>query len=246
MIKLGIIGYGKMGKLIESLAPSEGFEIVSIIDPNLKNNRISAETLRDADVCIEFTSPETAVSNIREIAKFKKNIVTGTTGWSDKIDEVRKIVRQNDIGFLYGYNFSIGMNLFYSIVQETTKLMNNVTDYDPYGLEIHHNQKVDSPSGTAKILSEIVLRNSDRKSKNQFDRTNRKINSDEFHFASIRAGNNPGEHIIGFDSEADSITLRHSARNRTGLATGALKAAKWMHGKTGFYDFSEVFKEVIK
>ena len=245
MIKLAIIGYGKMGKLTESLAPNEGFKVVSIIDPIEKKNCVSAETLKDADVCIEFTSPETVVSNIREIAKYKKNIVTGTTGWLDKIDEVKKIVSENNTGFLYGSNFSVGVNLFFSIIQKASEIMSNSSEYDPFGLEIHHNQKADSPSGTAKILSDIVLQNIERKNVNLFDKVDRKIKQNEFHFASIRAGNNPGEHVIGFDSDADSITLKHTARNRNGLALGALKAAKWINGKTGFYNFSDIFEEIV-
>lgn len=245
MIKIAIIGYGQMGKLIEKLAPENGCEVVSIIDP-LLDTRISYKSLSNADVCLEFTNPQTAVENIKKIAEFGKNIVTGTTGWFDKLDEVKKLVKEKNIGFVYGANFSLGMNLFFKIVDSTSELMGKIKEYDLYGMEMHHNRKKDSPSGTAKILSNIVLKNTENKDTVQFDRLNRKIKDNEFHFASLRAGSIPGSHIIGFDSNADTIELVHSARNRDGLALGAIKAAKWIADKKGFYNFSEVFTEIIR
>lgn len=245
MIKLAIVGYGQMGKLIEQLAPEYNFEVVSIIDP-LLNNEINEQTLGAADVCLEFTTPFAAFENISKIILLKKNMVTGTTGWFDKLPEIEKLVEKNGTGFIFGSNFSPGMNLFYKIIEETTKLMNQAEDYDVYGLEVHHNKKKDSPSGTAKILSEIVLKNTDKKEKVQYDKLDRKIETDEFHFASLRAGNVPGTHTIGFDSAADSIELTHTARNRTGLAIGALKAAGWICERKGFYNFADVFQEIIK
>ena len=245
MIKISIVGYGQMGKLIEELAPLNNCEIVSIIDP-LIGTEINEETVSKADVCLEFTTPESVFSNIQKIVQTGKNLVVGTTGWLDKLDEVKELVNKNNIGIVYGSNFSLGMNLFFSIVDTTTKLMNHVNDYDVFGLEMHHNKKKDSPSGTAEILSDIVLKNYENKKIAQFDRVNRKIKDNEFHFASIRAGNIPGTHMIGFDSNADSIELKHTARNRKGFALGALKAACWIKDKKGIYNFRENFPEIIK
>ena len=244
MIKLAIIGYGQMGKLIEQLAPEHNFEVVSIIDPLLGND-ILEESLSRAEVCIEFTTPDVAFENIQKICKLGKNLVVGTTGWLDKLDTVQKLVQQNKIGMVYGSNFSLGMNLFFQMVNSTTKLMNKIENYDVFGLELHHNKKKDSPSGTAKILADIVLKNTDNKTTVQFEKLDRKIKKSEFHFGSIRAGNIPGTHLIGFDSTADTIELKHTARNREGLALGALKAAEWITKRKGLYNFTEHFSEII-
>ena len=243
MLKIAIIGYGNMGKMIEKLAPDYNCEVVVIIDP-LLNNTISAESIGKADVCIEFTTPKKALENIKSISKLNKNIVVGTTGWFDQLEEAEKYIVENNTGLIYGANFSVGMNLFFKIIEHTSKLI-NIKGYDPYGIEMHHSKKKDSPSGTAKILSEILLKNIDAKDTAQFERLNRKIKNNEFHFASVRAGNIPGKHIIGFDSEYDSIELKHTAKNRNGLAIGAFKAAYWIHNKKGFYNFQNVLDQIL-
>ena len=244
MIKLAIIGYGQMGKLIEQLASEHNFEVVSIIDPLLGND-ISEESLSGAEVCIEFTTPDAAFTNIRKICELGKNLVVGTTGWLDKLNAVQKLIQQNKVGMVYGSNFSLGMNLFFQMVNSTTKLMNKIENYDVFGLELHHKKKKDSPSGTAKILADIILKNIDNKTSVQFEKLDRKIEKSEFHFGSIRAGNIPGTHLIGFDSAADTIELKHTARNRKGLALGALKAAEWITKRKGLYNFTEYFLEII-
>ena len=244
MLKIALIGYGQMGKLIEQLAQNNSCEIVAIIDP-LLGNEITAETVADADVCIEFSTPDAAFSNITKLTELGKNVVTGTTGWFDELDKIKLMVEKKGTGFIYGSNFSVGMNLFFSIIESTAKLMNRVGDYDLYGLEMHHKKKKDSPSGTAKVLSEIILRNIDRKTLAQYEKLDRKIEKNEFHFTSIRSGNIPGMHSISFDSENDMIELKHTARNRNGLALGAIKAAKWINNKTGFYNFTDNLNEII-
>ncbi len=244
MLKIALIGYGRMGKLIEQLACQNDYEIVAIIDP-LLGNEITAETVLDADVCIEFSTPDAAFGNIKKLIELGKNVVTGTTGWYDELDKISSMVKKNNTGFIYGSNFSVGMNLFFSIIENTAKLMNKAEDYDLYGLEMHHNKKKDSPSGTAQVLSDIILKNIDRKTKVQYEKLDRKIEENEFHFTSVRSGNIPGMHSISFDSEADTIELKHTARNRNGLALGAIKAAKWIHNKTGFYNFTDQLNDII-
>ena len=244
MLKIALIGYGQMGKLIEQLAPQNNCEIVAIIDP-LLGNEINAETVANVDVCIEFSTPNAAFENIKKLIDLGKNIITGTTGWYNDLDKIKLMVEKKETGFIYGSNFSVGMNLFFSIIESASKLMNDAEDYDLFGLEMHHNKKKDSPSGTAKVLSEIILRNIDRKTKPQYNKLDRKIDQNEFHFASIRSGNIPGMHSISFDSEADTIELKHTARNRNGLALGAIKAAKWINNKTGFYNFADNLNEII-
>lgn len=245
MLKIALIGYGQMGKMLEQMATSYQMQIVSIIDPEL-GNEICEETIGNADVCIDFTLPSTVLANIKKVAALGKNMVVGTTGWQDQINEVSQLVKDNGIGLIYGSNFSPGMNMFFQVVKQAASLFNNLDDYDVYGLEYHHKRKVDSPSGTAKVLSDIILNEVDRKSEAQFDKLDRKVKAEEFHLVSVRAGEIPGTHIIGFDSEADSIELKHTTRNRNGLAKGALTAAKWINGKSGIYDFSHSFEEIIR
>lgn len=245
MKKIAIIGYGQMGKLIAQLAPVFGFEVWAKIDPLLGND-LSDPLLKDADVCFEFTNPAVAVDNLKTLINLKKNIVCGTTGWFDNLATIENLVSDNEVGLVYGANFSFGMNLFFQIATETTKIMNLAKEYDVFGLECHQHKKQDSPSGTAKILAEIILKNIDRKSKTQFEKVDGKIAPEELHFASIRAGNIPGTHLIGFDSEADTIEIKHTARNRTGLAIGAIKAANWILNKQGCYNFSDIFTNILE
>ena len=248
-MNIAIIGYGKMGHEIEKAAKSRGINVISIIDPNGSNasyKEINEESLHNVDVCIDFTHPESVVNNIKKISKFKKNIVIGTTGWYDKIKEVEDIVKKGNIGFIYASNFSIGVNIFFEIVETAAKIINNINDYDVYGYELHHNKKIDSPSGTAKTLGEILIKNVKRKNKLLFEKIDRKIEPNELHFASVRAGSIPGTHIVGFDSSADTIELKHAARNREGFAIGALMAAQWVHNKKGFYNIDNMLSEIIK
>jgi len=233
-----------MGKLIEQLAMQNDCEIVAIIDPLLGND-ITAQTVADADVCIEFSTPDAAYGNIKKLIDLGKNVVTGTTGWFNELAKIKLMVEETGTGFVYGSNFSVGMSLFFSIIESTAKLMNQAKDYDLYGLEMHHNKKKDSPSGTAKVLSEIILKNIDRKTKVQYEKLDSKIENNEFHFGSIRSGDIPGMHSISFDSDADTIELKHTARNRNGLALGAIRAAKWINIKTGFYNFTDNLNEII-
>ena len=246
-MKIALIGFGQMGQLIAKLAKKRNIEVVSIIDPNNKkySDKIDETNIKKADVCIDFSVPEAIVSNIEILTAMEKNIVVGTTGWNDKMGYIRDIVTKKKTGLVYASNFSLGVNIFFKMIEYSSKLMDKIPDYDPYGLEMHHDKKVDSPSGTAKKLSSIVLSNIERKNKPQFNRINRKVEKDEFHFASIRAGNIPGIHKIAFDSAADTIELKHTARSREGFALGALKAANWLQNKSGFYNFHDIFEEIL-
>ena len=247
-MNIAIIGYGKMGHEIEKIAKIKGINIVSIIDPNDNNathNDINESSMRNVDVCIDFTNSNAVINNIQKISQFKKKIVVGTTGWYDKLEEVKNIVNQNNIGFIYASNFSIGVNMFFKIIENAAKIINKIEDYDVYGYELHHNKKVDSPSGTAKTIGEILIKNIKRKNKLLFEKIDRKIEANELHFASVRAGSIPGTHIIGFDSSADTIELKHEARNREGFALGAIMAAEWIKDKKGFYKMDDMLDKVI-
>src|SRR3989339_269091 len=221
-IKIALIGYGKMGQEIEALCKdSEIFEIVSISYKN-KDESLDLEGIAKADVALDFTSKDVVLKNIQEVSKLGVNMVVGTTGWSDSLDEVKKIIEKNKIGFIYSPNFSVGVNIFFKMMDNAIKLFAKLPEYDAYGLEIHHKAKKDSPSGTAlKIASKIKGLN----------------------FTSIRAGRNPGFHEVVFDSEADGITLSHQAYNRVGFAKGALMAAEFIKNKKGVYSFEDILSK---
>jgi len=224
---LAIVGYGKMGKLIESLAPEYGFEVRLKLDVhnNAHFEGITAHHFRGIDAAIEFSVPSAVLENVRRISGLGVNLVVGATGWLEQIDDVRKTVEAAGTGLVWSPNFSVGMQAFFRIVAEAAKLMKDENLYEAWGWEIHHSAKKDAPSGT---LLKIVERMQEAGYQRKID------------VASNRAGAVPGWHEIGFDSSADTITLRHSARSREGFARGALKAAQWVSGKKGFFEFGEI------
>jgi 4-hydroxy-tetrahydrodipicolinate reductase len=224
---LAIVGYGKMGKLIESLAPEYGFDVRLKLDihNNASFEGITAENFRGIDAAIEFSIPAAVPENVRRISALGVNMVVGATGWLDHLDEVRQTIESTGTGLVWSPNFSVGMAAFFRIVAEAAKLMANEKLYETWAWEIHHSAKKDAPSGTLlKLVDEMK-------------RAGYQRNID---VSSSRAGAIPGTHEIGFDSSADTITLRHTARSREGFARGALKAAQWVIGKRGFFEFGEI------
>jgi 4-hydroxy-tetrahydrodipicolinate reductase len=215
-----------MGKLIEQLAPEYGGEVALKLDEysNANFEGITKDNFRGIDVALDFSIPAAAVKNIEKTSALGVNIVVGTTGWFERLPEVKQIVERAGTGLVWSPNFSVGVNVFFRLAAEAAKLLSNEPEYGAWAWEIHHITKKDAPSGTLiKLIDEM------RKAG-----YSRPIDS-----GSNRAGAHPGTHEIGFDSAADTITLRHSARSREGFARGALKAAKWIAGKKGFYEFSE-------
>jgi len=227
--KLALLGYGKMGKAIEALAPLRGFEVrlVMDVDVNAEGHGITRENFAGVDVCIDFTTPDAAVENIRRVAALGVNLVVGTTGWHGRLEEVRKIIDSAGVGMVYAPNFSIGVNLFYRLVRAATEIFAPFAMYDPYVVESHHKFKIDAPSGTALEIKR---------------RIQAALGNREVPVTSVRAGYIPGIHELGFDSEADTIVLRHTARGRQGFAEGALHAARWVVGKKGLFSFAEVLE----
>ncbi|MBN1156492.1 4-hydroxy-tetrahydrodipicolinate reductase [Candidatus Woesearchaeota archaeon] len=246
-MKLAIIGYGKMGKAVEKIAKEKGHEIIAIIDPNCDSclKEINENNLRNVETCIDFTSPTAVIENIRRISRLGKNIVVGTTGWYEKMDEVEKIVKDNNIGLIWSGNFSIGVNALFAIVEKAAKIFNNLEEYDVLAHELHHRNKADSPSGTAKMLGKILVDNIDRKKKVVYEMLGRKVAAEEIHFSSTRGGLIPGTHAILFDSAVDTIEITHTARGREGFATGAVMAAEFISGKKGFYSIDDLMKKII-
>ena len=238
-MKIILIGYGKMGHLVEDIAKQKDHQIVARIQ---SSTSIAEQQLKEADLCIDFSTPESVLQNVHLIAKSKKNIVMGTTGWYDQMEEVKKIVKEHDIGFLFSPNFSVGLHLFRKIVENAAQLINDIEEYDVAGYEIHHNQKADSPSGTAKSLMDNILQKIKRKKNPLYEMGDRQITPEELHFTSIRCGFVPGTHTLIFDSPADTITLTHQARNREGFARGAVTAAEWLVEKKGFFTLDDIIR----
>ena len=226
-MNIAIVGYGKMGRIIERIAQERGHSVVARfdVDNNVNGEGLTAESLVNVDAAIEFSTPEAALANIRRLVSLRVPTVVGTTGWYDQLDDVRRLVDSNSAALVWGANFSIGVNLFFKLVQDASALFAQYNQYDPFLLEFHHKFKKDAPSGTALITAR-AMRDA------YGDRTPEAV--------SVRAGHIPGTHEIGFDSEADTITLTHTARNREGFGAGAVLAAERIVGKQGMYEFPEL------
>ena len=247
MTNIALIGYGKMGQILETLAAAKGHTITAIVDPFAEGctKEITQEALSGADVCIDFTHPTVVVNNIKQIAALGKNMVIGTTGWYGQMDEVRQVVETNGVGLIWSGNFSIGVNALFAITAYAARIFNNLPDYDVLGHEFHHRNKADSPSGTATMLTNILLENIDRKQKPVYQMLDRKIEPDELHFSSSRGGAIPGTHLVMFDSLVDTIEIKHTARGREGFASGAIMAAEFIQNKTGFYNIDNLMADLI-
>ena len=219
-MRLAIVGYGKMGRLVEQLASEYDFTIHARIGRN--DDLYQA---RGANVAIDFTTADAVAHNVEVLAKLGVPVVVGTTGWLGEIKRVHAAVKQHKSALVWSPNFSIGVNIFMRLVEEAARLMARETNYGAWAWELHHASKKDSPSGTLLKLVSGMEKAGYAHPINQ---------------SSIRAGHVPGMHEIGFDSAADTITLRHTARSREGFARGTLKAAQWIIGKEGFYEFTEI------
>jgi 4-hydroxy-tetrahydrodipicolinate reductase len=218
-----------MGKTIAALAPQRGFNVrlALDIDANQGAQGITPESFQGIDVCIEFTTPDAVVENIRRVAALGVNLVVGTTGWDDRLEEVRKIIESAGVGMVYAANFSIGVNLFHRLARAAAEIFSKFPMYDPYLIEAHHKFKKDAPSGTALEIKRQIQP---------------EFKGREVPVTSMRAGYFPGTHELAFDSEADTIVVRHTARGRQGFAEGALHAARWVVGKKGSFSFADVLE----
>ncbi|MBX9782520.1 MAG: 4-hydroxy-tetrahydrodipicolinate reductase [Chitinophagaceae bacterium] len=234
-MKLALIGYGKMGKAIHEIAKERGHEAVLIID--LDNvHELTAENIKKADVAIEFTSPHTAFNNVRFCLQQGVPVVCGSTGWLQKLDEVKKIAAAHHTGLIVASNFSVGVNIFFEINKRLAQLMNQHKEYNIHLTEIHHTQKKDAPSGTAISLAEQILEQVGRKTKWVNDVA---LNANELSIISERIDPAPGTHTVKYSSTVDDIEITHTAHNRTGFALGAVLAAEFLKGKEGFFGMKE-------
>ncbi len=231
-MKIALIGHGAMGNLVESLVAKTNDEVAVIV--NESHAHLAAEqlgeTLAIADVAVDFSTAEAVRRNVEACMVAGIPLVEGTTGWSSEKDAIRTLVSEHDGAFVFGANFSVGVNLFYRIVEFASELFAKFPEYEAFIEEQHHSRKKDAPSGTALKLKEIIAEH---------------IRKD-ISIAATRAGNIPGTHRVGFDGMADQILLEHFARSREGFAAGALMAADWIIGKKGFYEFDDVMDEICQ
>ncbi|KMQ70390.1 4-hydroxy-tetrahydrodipicolinate reductase [Chryseobacterium koreense] len=230
-MKIALVGYGKMGKIIGEIAESRGHEIVAKL-----NETPSVENLNQPDVVIEFSNPEVAFENIKFCLENSIPVVCGTTGWLERKPEIEKIATANNIAFLYGSNFSLGVNLFFALNEKLADLMKNFGEYNVQLEEIHHTHKKDAPSGTAISLAEGIIKNDKRFNGWKLDETK----GNELGIFAIREDEVPGTHSIFYQSEVDEIEIKHTAFNRNGFALGAVIAAEWILGKKGNFSMKDV------
>ncbi len=221
-MKITLLGYGKMGHLIHEVAEKRHHQVIIA-----KRNTTEAD-IAAADVCIDFSHPDAVLEHVRTVAAHKKPMVIGTTGWDEHLDTVEALVKEAGIGVVYGSNFSIGVNLFFKLATAAGELLNRFPQYHAGLYEEHHRSKVDSPSGTAKAIADILTTSCPD------------IIDAPVAIASLRCGSIPGTHTLVFDSPCDTITMTHTARNRSGFAEGAVTAAEWVVKQSGFHLFSDV------
>ena len=237
-MKIALIGYGKMGKTIEQIALSRGHEIVSIIDIN-NPEEIHSDNFKSADVAIEFTTPATAFNNYMQCFAAHVPVVSGTTGWLDRIGEIKTMCEKEDQTFFYASNFSIGVNIFFALNKHLAKIMNNFPAYDIRMTETHHIHKLDAPSGTAITLAEGILENVDRKNRWTLETAEQ---ATDLPIHAIREGEVPGIHEITYESDVDTISIKHDAKSRAGFALGAVVAAEFTAGKKGFLGMNDMLQ----
>ncbi len=246
-MNIALLGYGKMGKIIEKIATDRKHSIVLKIDYD-NQHELTTENLKKADVVIEFTTPGSVLSNIKQCFDAGVPVVVGTTGWYEHIPQIKAQCEGSNNTMLYASNFSVGVNIFFHVNKILARLMNKYSYYDVQVEEIHHMQKLDSPSGTAITIAEGIIDNMDRKkdwvnvlTADGEDADDSNIKNEQLLIESFRIDSVPGTHTVIYDSEVDSIEFKHTAHNRNGFALGAVLAAEWVHGKKGFFSVEEMF-----
>jgi 4-hydroxy-tetrahydrodipicolinate reductase len=243
-MRIAIVGYGKMGKEIERLAKERGWSVDLCID--VDTPPVTPAQYESIDVVIHFATAGNILNDLTPWAEAHKPIVVGTTGWQEQMPGVESLVKKNQIGLIYASNFSLGVNIFFHLVRTASQIMDRFTDYDAFIHEIHHKNKIDSPSGTALSMGKIVLQSLHRKKELLNETSHERIRPEQLHISSTRSGAVVGTHTLAFDSAADSIELKHTAKDRSGLAGGALSAAEWIIGKKGLFTMDDLFQDIIQ
>ena len=249
-MRVAIVGYGRMGREVETIVHARGHEIGRIIDPTLDDGGIQAAavtpvSLEGCDVAIEFSLPDAVAGNVRAYAQAGCAAVIGTTGWSAWLEEVRGRVEAAGCGVVYGSNFSVGAQVFLRLAAKAGALVRELEEYDIAVHEMHHRGKKDSPSGTALSLAEALLASVPRKRSVETARLDRQPREDELHVSSTRGGSVPGTHTVYLDAPADTIEITHRARTRGGFALGAVRAAEWIIGRKGLFTVEQFIAELL-
>lgn len=239
-MKIVLVGYGKMGKEIEKLLPARGHQVVARIT---SENPLSIENIKGADVAIDFSTPKTVLSNIDFLLQHNIPTIVGTTGWNDHLNEVTKWVEERNGALVHASNFSIGVNLFFKLNEQLAQLMNAHTDYQANVKEIHHTEKLDAPSGTAITLAEGLIENNSRLENWYCPQSNKnKAKISSLRIEAVRENDVKGTHIISYESDIDTISIRHEAHNRKGFALGSIIAAEWIQNKKGIFTMKDVLQ----
>jgi 4-hydroxy-tetrahydrodipicolinate reductase len=246
-MNITLSGYGRMGRMIRGHAEERGHRIGAVVDPQAEDAthaKLAGDACKGADAVIDFSVPEAALESIRAACDARVPIVVGTTGWYERMDEAREMVNEAGIGLIWSGNFSLGVNIFFTLVKAAAQVFNRFTDYDPFVHEFHHNRKADSPSGTAEMIGRMLLERIDRKSSLVTEALHRRIGEEELHISSTRSGSIPGTHLVAFDSPVDTVELKHTARTREGFAAGAVAAAEWIADKHGFFAVEDMMNTI--
>ena len=248
-MKLALVGYGRMGREIEAVAQARGHAIVAIVDPSERGRRarrrIGVQELAGAEAALEFTTPGSAEANVLALLGCGVPVVCGTTGWEPDLIALAKATRKAKSAAVLSPNYSLGMNLFFQVVQEAARLLGSTDRFDPYVVEAHHRGKADAPSGTARRLADLVVEEDPHRWSVQVGVPEGGVPPGAVQVASVRAGHEAGTHTVGFGGEHDMIELTHRARGRAGFAAGAVLAAEWLPGKRGVHGFDRVLQDLF-
>lgn len=242
-MNIALIGYGAMGRELDALATSEHCVVTQWYDVDTP---LTAADIGDWDVAIDFSHADAVVDNVKVVAGAGKHLVIGTTGWYDQLPQVQQLVHDANIGCVAGTNFSIGVQMFFRLARAAGMLVNTSHEYDVAVHEWHHTRKADSPSGTALTIAEILVDEIHRKERIETETVHARPDITALHVTSTRVGNVTGKHVITIDGVDDRIELTHDARTRSGFARGALRAARWISNQHGYFDFSDVFMQVME
>lgn len=253
-MKIGIVGYGRMGRLIREVCLERGHSVPLIVDPHLPDppadTQAAANTaeadLQLVDSVIDFSLPEGIEANIERYAQAGVQAVIGTTGWDEARPRMQKLVTEHGSSLLWGHNFSVGANIFFAMTERMAELVNGFPQYDVVMHELHHRNKKDSPSGTALTAAGRILDSLERKKTIQRETLQREVYPAELHVTATRGGSFPGMHMVLADAPEDTIELRHTARSRRGFALGAVLGAEWLQTRTGFYSIDDYFREALR
>jgi 4-hydroxy-tetrahydrodipicolinate reductase len=246
-MNITLSGFGRMGRMIKSHAEARGHTITAVVDPQAEDathSRLDAEACRGAEAVIDFSVPAAAMENIGAACDAGVPVVVGTTGWYERMEEARRMVEEAGIGLIWSGNFSLGVNIFFTLVKAAAQVFDRFSDYDPFVHEFHHNRKADSPSGTAEMIGNMLLERIERKQRLVKESLHRPIAAEELHVSSTRSGSIPGTHLVAFDSPVDTVELKHTARTREGFAAGAVAAAEWIADKHGFFAVEDMMNTI--